>query len=131
METLLRQNLERPASQRVLDVEDAVFIVCSTVEGEEFLWKSLFAEVVHREDGVGVGIVHEILDALPPAFEARIKGDEGKREMLSADALKFFVIDIAELLILRIAVPPPVIEVACMLNAEVSELNDERDALIV
>lgn len=31
------KNLELPVGQRVLDVEDAVFIACSTVEGEELL----------------------------------------------------------------------------------------------
>ena len=127
----MRKILEFPAAQRFLDIADAVLIAGSTVEGEELFRKSLFAEVMHREDPVGVGIVHEILDALPPALEARVEGDEGGREMLSADALELFVVDVRELLILHIAVPPPVVEVAGMVDAEAAELDDERDAFII
>ena len=86
---------------------------------------------MHREDPIGVGIVHEILDALPPAIEARIEGDKGGCEMSSVDALEFFVVDVRELLILHIAVPPPVVEITGMVDAEVAEPDDERDALII
>lgn len=86
---------------------------------------------MHRHEAVGTGIVEEIEDSLLGRAEPRVERDEGEPEVRTADPGELPAVLPFERLILRIAVPPPVVEISGMVKLLRAEPEQEGDAQII